>query len=394
MRKKAYKFRLYPDKEQQILINKTFGCVRFIYNRILDDNNQIYKSIGKCVLYQPTKYKIEFDWLKEVDSLALCNARLNLCAAFTNFFRNVKQHKKGQGFPNFKSKKNPKQSYTTNNQSESIRIKNNLIRLPKVGFVKCKFHREIIGQIKSVTVSKDARKNYFISILTEQEANKPINIKQNKSMLGIDMSFRHFVVLSNGEKINPPKWYQQSERRLSRVSRKVSKCKLGSNNRQKARIRKAQLEGHTKNQRLDFLHKLSRRLVNRYDVIITEDIDMREMAKDWGKTVNNLGFGMFRNFLEYKCEEESKIFIKADKYFSSSQLCFKCGYKNSEVKNPNIKEWICPKCQAHHDRDLNACYNLINYYIGMERAEFTPAGDSVRLGNNQAVVVESGNPFL
>jgi putative transposase len=392
--KKGYKFRLYPTEDQEIMFAKTFGCVRVIYNSILDDSQMLYKETGKGDYPQPTKYKKEKVYLCEVDSLALANARINIMRAFNNFFRNVKQGKKEKGYPRFKSKKNPRQSYTTNNQHGTVKIVGETIRLPKVGFVKCKFHRWVEGEIKSATISKSAKGNYYIAILTEQPDKIVVKSEGNK-VLGIDMSFQHFGVLSTGEKINPPKWYYQAEKKLSKLSRKVSKCKKGSKNKQKKRVVKAKHEEHTVNVRKDFIHKLSRRLVNEYNVIIVEDINLQHMArhKNWGKTVNNLGFGMFRTFLEYKCTDEGKPFVKTDKYFPSSQLCHICGYRNKATKDLSLREWECPICHTYQDRDINAAKNLVNYYkdqIGMERTEFTPVGDNVRPEMFQATIVESG----
>jgi putative transposase len=385
----AYKFRLYPNEDQKVLINKTFGCTRKIFNLILNDNIIAYTSTGRSNYPQPTKYKKEFEYLSDVDSLALANARINLQSAFTNFFRNIKKGKNEKGFPKFKSKKNPKQSYTTNSQRNSIRIVSNTIKIPKLGFVKCKFHRKVNGLIKSVTISRNSQNNYFVSILTEQDLVKIKNT--NNKILGIDLSFQNFAVLSSGEKINPPKFFYEAEEKIAKLGRKVSKCKLGSNNRQKKRLVKAKFEEHISNKRKDFVHKLSRKLVNEYGIIVVEDINLQHLArhKNWGKTINNLGFGMFRDFLKYKCEAESKIFIKADKFFPSSQLCSKCGFQNKEVKDLAVREWICPKCGAKHDRDINAAINLVQWYIGMGHTKLTPVGDNVR-PEVQAIVVESG----
>ncbi|MBR2518322.1 MAG: transposase [Selenomonadaceae bacterium] len=351
---KAYKFRIYPNAEQRIMFAKTFGCVRFVYNRMLADKFAKKKSIT------PAKYKEEFEWLKEVDSLALCNAQLNLSRAFENHRNNPKHF----GGPHFKSKKNH-QSYSTNNQKGSVRIESGQIKLPKVGWVKVKAHRLVEGTIKTVTISKTPSGKYFVSILTEYE-NQVLSIVP-KIFLGLDYAMNGLFVASTGEQANYPKYFRQAQKKLRRVQKKFSRSKRESQNREKIRVVLSRVYEKVTNRRKDFLQKLSTKLVNAYDAIAIEDLDLKAMAKrkrggrfSFGKSISDNGWAMFTRMLEYKLEWQGKTLVKIDKWYPSSQLCSECGYQNSETKNLTVREWTCPKCDVHHDRDHNAAINIKN----------------------------------
>lgn len=363
MQNRVYKFRLYPNKEQQILINKTFGCVRFTFNHILGDAVSYYQNTKKSKINTPAAYKNSYPFLKEVDSLALANSQLQVKVAYKNFF-------KGSGFPKFKNKKDNHQSYTTNNQKGSVRIEGNKIKLPKIGFVKVKNHREVVGIIKSVTISKVPSGKFYISILTEQEIEKlPV---LNKS-IGIDLGIKEFAICSDGYRVENPKFLQRTEQKLAKAQKQLSRKKKGSNNRNKARIKVAKLHERVAAQRKDFLHKLSTKIIRENQSIVLEDLSIKKMMSSsnkksnkknnknilgLAKSISEVSWFMFRSMLEYKAKWYGRELIIANKYFASSQICSSCGYKNKLVKK-GLRKWDCPICHVYHDRDDNASQNLL-----------------------------------
>ena len=360
---KAYKYRIYPNKEQQILIQKTFGCVRFVYNQMLAERKDLYEQykdnkeeLKKHKLPTPAKYKTEFEWLKEVDSLALANAQMNLQTAYNNFFRD-----KSIGFPKFKSKHKDRNSYTTNNVTNGIRIDGTKIRLPKLGFINIKFHRQIPNTqiIKSCAISKTPSGKYYISILVEyEEIVQPKAINTN-NILGLDMDMKNLYTDSQGIRAEYPRYYRQMLDKLAKEQRKLSKCKIGSKNRNKQRIKVAKLHEKVANQRKDFLHKLSRELADNYDVIAIEDLNMKTMSQclHLGKSISDNGWGMFTTFINYKLIKQGKQLIKVDKWYPSSKTCNECGNINHELKLSD-REWICSECGCVIDRDYNAAKNI------------------------------------
>lgn len=354
---KAYKFRIYPNAEQKEMLAKTFGCVRFIYNKMLADKIEHYKNTGKKLNNTPAQYKKEFEWLKEVDSLALTNAQLNLQTAYNNFFRS-----KSVGFPKFKSKKSNHRSYTTNYTNGNIKLIDGCIVLPKLGKVKIKQHRNIQAdyKLKSVTVSQSPSGKYFVSILFEYDS--VITKKEPKTFLGLDYSMHELYMDSNGNEPCYPKYYRNAEKRLKREQRKLSKMQKGSKNRDKQRKRVAILHEKIANQRKDFLHKLSRQIANVYDCVCIENLNMKAISQslNFGKSVHDNGWGMFTTYLKYKLEDIGKQLVKVDKFFASSQVCNVCGYKNTDTKKLSIREWDCPNCKTHHNRDVNAAINIRN----------------------------------
>lgn len=359
---KAYKFLLLPNAEQKEYFAKCFGCVRFVYNHMLADKIEYYKESGKTLRNTPAQYKDEFEWLKEVDALALANAQLQLQTAYANFFRDKKT-----GFPKFRSKKSGKNSYTTNNQGANIRIENGRIKLPKIGFVRLKQHRVIpeTHRIKSVTISLSPTGRYSISVLTEYDWEPPVVELSKDRALGLDYSSPHFYVDSQGEVADMPHFYREAEERLAREQRKMSLMKRGSSNYQKQRKKVAQCHERVANCRKDWLHKRSTELANTWDYVCVEDINLRGMAGslNLGKSTNDNGFGMFRTFLGYKLSERGKALLKIDKWFPSSKMCSECGGINSELTLAD-REWTC-ECGAHHDRDLNAAINIRNVGLAL-----------------------------
>lgn len=357
MANKAYKFRIYPNTEQRVLLAKTFGCVRFIYNKMLADKINHYNKTKEKLNNTPAQYKKEFPWLKEVDSLALANAQLNLQTAYKNFFENPQM-----GFPKFKSKKLNVNSYTTNFVNNNITLSDGKLKLPKVGCVRVKQHREIPFnyKLKSVTISQTPSGKYYASVLFEYE-NQVSQITPH-TFVGLDFSMHELYIDSNGNEPQYPRYYRKSEQKLKREQHKLSIMQKGSNNRNKQRVKVAKLHEKVANRRRDFLHKQSRQIANVYDCVCIEDLNMKAMSQtlNFGKSVFDNGWGMFTTFLKYKLEEQGKRLIKVDKYFASSQICSCCGYVNKETKNLSMKVWNCPQCSTHHDKDINAAINIRN----------------------------------
>ncbi|WP_058306199.1 RNA-guided endonuclease TnpB family protein [Gracilibacillus massiliensis] len=354
---KAYKFRVYPTEEQALMIHKTFGCVRFVYNKMLAERKETYdhlkddkETLKKVKLPTPAKYKQEYAWLKEVDSLALVNAQRNLDKAYKAFFKGIAK------FPKFKSKRH-KQSYTTNVVNGNIQLLNGYIQLPKLKRLKMKQHREIPSEhtLKSCTLSITSSGKYYISILTAYE--KQIDPKEIHTMVGLDFTMDGLFVDSDGKKANYPKFYRQMLGKLAIEQRKLSRKKKGSSNWNKQRIRVANMQEKVANQRKNSLHHLSKELVTHYDAVVIEDLDMKGMSQalQFGKSVADNGWGMFTSFLKYKLKEQGKHLIKVDKWFPSSKTCSSCG--NIQPMPMNMRVYAC-SCGLKLDRDYNAALNI------------------------------------
>jgi len=368
---KAFKYRIYPNEEQKEFFSKTFGCVRFVWNLMLNDKIEAYNNKEKIPRNTPAKYKSEYQFLKEVDSLALANVQLNLEKAFKNHFKN----KKHFGLPKFKKKKD-KQSYTTNYLNNNIKIDfgNELLYLPKIkNGIKIKLHRKFNGQIKSATVSKTKDDKYYVSILVETE-NVKNKVKEPKSKVcGIDLGLKDFAIIKNDieiYKVEHPNYLRKAEKRLKRLQRILSRKQKGSKNYLKAKLSFAKLHTYISNVRNDFLHKLSKTIIDDNQVIVVEDVNIRGLQRSYlSKSVSDSGFGTFLRYLEYKAEWYDKELIVADRFYPSSKLCNICGYKYSELKLSD-RYWQCPICGTYHDRDINASINL--YKVGMERPDLKP----------------------
>lgn len=365
---RAIMYRAYPTPEQQVLLSKTFGCVRFVWNHMLTDAQQFLNEAGTFFIPTPAKYKKEFPFLKEVDSLALANAQLDLKEA-------NKRHKKSPqtvGFPKLKSKRKSKMSYTTNNQKmchkngeikDTIYVVGNLVHLPKVGNMKVKKHREpnINWVLKGATVSCTRSGKYFISLLYEFEENIQPVVPTKQTSLGLDYSSHDFYVDSNGEVANYPCFYRQNEEKLAKEQRKLSRMKVGSRNYDEQLHKVQLLHEHIANQRKNFCHTVSAAIAKQYDAVFVEDINLRGLAGSLklGKSTNDNGFGMFRAMLEYKLTSQGKAFAKIDKWYPSSKTCSVCGFIKEDLTLAD-RVWTCGACGITHNRDLNAAINIRN----------------------------------
>ena len=356
---KALKYRLYPTEEQKILLSKTFRQKPKVWNLMLADKTANYNANGTMLTTTPAQYKTDYPFLKEVDSLALANVQLQLQQAYKNFFRDKKV-----GFPKYKSKHRSKRSYTTNNQKGSVRLLDKAIRLPKLGDVKAKIHRQPPEDwiLKSATVSQHGDGSYQVSVLFEYDTDITPKAVTEDKVVGLDYKSDGLYTDSNGHPCDMHHWYRLSQKKLAKAQRKLKHKTIGSRNYNKQQKRIAKMYRHTANQRKDFLHKESAAITKQFDFVCVEDLNMRAMANKGfgnGKATMDNGYGMFLSMLEYKLADRGGRLVRVDRFFPSSQMCNHCGSINPALKDLSIRKWDCPNCGIKNiDRDINAAINI------------------------------------
>lgn len=350
---RATKFRLYPTAEQELHFRRSFGCCRFAYNFALNLVNETYKETGKglgrfAIQKAITELKKEYEWMSEPYSQCLQVVALNLSKAFINFFE------RRAGYPGFKSK-HRRQSIS---YPQNVKVLDGWIKFPKIGKVDAVIHRDIKGTVKTVTVSMNSKGQFFASVLVDDGENTPVQSTEGKA-IGIDLGLNHFAITSGGSKFDNPRWLHKHERNLKQKQKRLSRRQKGSNNRNKTRKQVATVHNKVSRCREDFHHKLSRRIVDENQVIVVENLAVRNMMRNHclAKSIGQVGWGQFCTMLKYKSEEEGKVYVEVDRFFPSSKTCNVCLNRVDSLPL-DIRFWQCDKCGTKHDRDINAACNI------------------------------------
>ena len=367
---KAFKYRIYPTAPQAEKINQNIGCARFVYNQLLDDRIKVWKETKQLSTKTYSILKEEHEFLKNADSRALKHSQANLDEAYDKF-----KKEPNTGYPKFKSKHQCRWSYTTDNNSDTVRFDGNRLKLPKVGYVKVVEHIQHEGRILTATISHERSGEYYASVLCEIEHSEPLPVTDK--VIGIDLGLHDIIVCSDGERVEAPKHFRKSEQRLAKRQRAFSRTQKGSNGHEKARLKVARCHQKIKNQRNDFLQKLSTKLIKENQTICLEDLSVKGIERNHklAKSVTDASFAKFVSMLEYKAEWYGRKIIKIDRFYPSTQLCSGCGYINESIKGLRglkFREWICPECGEVHDRDLNASRNILKE--GLKSIEPTERG--------------------
>lgn len=388
------KVRIYPTGEQQVALSKAFGCARWWWNYALNLNNETYKATGKGLSRQGyndrlPQLKKEFPWLAECYSQVLQSVSLNLSQAFINFFEGRAK------YPNFKSK-HGKQSIQ---YPQHVKLLEGVIKLPKIGEVKAKIHRVFEGKLKTVTISLSKAGKYDASLLFDDGMDEP-EIRSQGKAVGIDIGLTHFAITSDGSKFDNPKPLKKHERNLKRKQQKLSRTSKGSNRRAKARLLVARVHERIANTRKDFQHKLSRKLVNENQVIVVENLAVKNMVKNHNlaKAISDCGWSEFTRQLKYKAEKDGKTYLEIGRFFPSSKTCHVCLNRVDSLPL-DVRSWTCPKCNTHHDRDVNAAINILHEGLRLLAlgTSATAQGGDVRpkrgrKSSVEAIAVELGSP--
>jgi putative transposase len=379
---KGFSYRIYPTAEQEVSIKKAFGVARYVYNWALDLRQTAYKNTGKgltfCQISKTfTAFRQEYKWLNDTERSVSQYSIIHLTQAYANFFRRLKEGKKGKavGFPTYKAKRDSKQSYSTSFTNGNIAVFDDAIKLPTLGLVKARIHRPIEGSIKSVTIKRMPTGKYFAAVLCDTP--EPAKLPERNTAVGVDLGLHTFATLSTGEKINLPESLYKADKKIRKANRELHHRVKGSRNRAKARIKLAKAYEKLKNRREDFQHKLSLKLVRENQAIGLETLAVLNLmkrrktskkSKKTGKEITHRGmgrvfalaaFGRLFYKIGYKADWYGTYIVYSDRFYPSSQLCHCCGYQNLLVKDLKVREWTCPKCHVHHDRDINAALNLL-----------------------------------